>query len=167
LERPQYRTRYRTSILYRCQYIIFSSKARASVLRPPSIDSNEDCEMDFDDQRDNMDQDIPAGQFLTAQSGSIAQFLNGMPDWMDMTPEDINLAVESLPNPSEGHVLPGISLPEAIEVNESHHIHDRHYQIITLISCMYTMSYTYTVYDIVFDIDDIVHDIVYDVQPDV
>jgi galactokinase/mevalonate kinase-like predicted kinase len=53
--------------------------------------------MDFDDQRDYMDQDIPAGKFLTAQSGLIAQFLSGMPDWMNMTPEDINLAVESLP----------------------------------------------------------------------
>jgi hypothetical protein len=42
--------------------------------------------MDFDDQRDYMDQDFPA----TAQSGPIAQFLNGMQDWMNMTPEDIN-----------------------------------------------------------------------------
>jgi hypothetical protein len=57
-----------------------SSKAGASVPRPPSIDSNEDREMDFDDQHDYMDQDIPAGHFLTAQSGPIAQFLNGMPD---------------------------------------------------------------------------------------
>jgi hypothetical protein len=82
-------------------------------------------------------------------SGPIAQFLNGMPDWMNMTPEDINLAVESLPNPSEGHILPGILLQEAIEANEWRHIHDRHYQISTLIIYMYT----YIVYDIVFDID--------------
>ncbi len=64
-----------------------------------------------------MDQDIPAWQFTTAQSGPIAQFLSGMPDWMNMTPEDINLAVEtlkSLPNPSEGHILPRILLQEAI-----------------------------------------------------
>jgi hypothetical protein len=32
-------------------------------------------------------------------------------------------AVESLPNPSEGHILSGISLQEAKEVNEWHHIH--------------------------------------------
>ncbi len=32
---------------------------------------------------------------------------------------------------------------------------------------MYTISYTYIVYDIVFDIDDIVHDIVYDGLPEV
>ncbi len=73
--------------------------------------------MDFDYQHDYMNQDIPAGQSRTAQSGPIAQFLNGMPDWMNMTPEDINLAVESLPNPLEWHILPGISLQEAIEVN--------------------------------------------------
>jgi hypothetical protein len=55
------------------------------------IDSNEDREMDFasDDQRDYMDQDIPAGKFLTAQSGfwihctlCNAQFLSDMPDWI-------------------------------------------------------------------------------------
>ncbi len=84
---------------------------------------------------------------------------------MNMTPEDINLAVESLSNPSEGHILPGISLHQAIEVNEWHHIHDRHYQIITFISYVYTILYTYVVYDLVFDIDDIVHNIVYDSLP--
>jgi hypothetical protein len=71
--------------------------------------------MEFNNHRDNMDQDIPAGQFPTAQSGPFAQLLNGMPDWMNMTPEDINLAVESLPYPSEGHSLPGILLQEAID----------------------------------------------------
>ncbi len=76
--------------------------------------------MDFDNHSENMGQDIPAGQFLTAQSGCIAQFLKGMPDWMNMTPEDINLAVESLSNLSEGHILPGISLQEAKEVNVWH-----------------------------------------------
>ncbi len=55
--------------------------------------------------------------------------------------EDINLAVESLPNPSEGHILHGILLQEAIEANEWHHIHDRHCQIITLISYVYTICY--------------------------
>jgi hypothetical protein len=93
-----------------------------------------------------------------------------MPDWMNlsnMTPEDINPAVESLPNPSEGHIRPGISLQEAIEVNVWHPIHNRYYQIITLISYVYTILYTYIVYDIVFDIDDIVYDIVYDGLPNV
>jgi hypothetical protein len=70
-----------------------------------------------------------------------------------MTPDDINLAVESLPNHSEGHILPEILLQEAIEANEWHHIHNIHYQIITLISYVYTISYTYIVYDIVYDID--------------
>ncbi len=83
--------------------------------------------MDFDDQRDYMDQDIHAGKFLTAQSGPNAQFLGGMSDWTNMTQENINLAVERLPKPLEGHILPGISLQEAIEVNEWHHTHERHY----------------------------------------
>ncbi len=37
-----------------------------SLQRQPSTDSNEDCEMDFDDHRDFMNQDDPAGQFPTA-----------------------------------------------------------------------------------------------------
>jgi hypothetical protein len=53
--------------------MIFSSKTEASIPRPPSIDSNEDSEMDFNNHLDNMDQDILAGQFPTAQSGPIAQ----------------------------------------------------------------------------------------------
>jgi hypothetical protein len=97
--------------------MIFSSKTGASIPRPPSIDSNEDREMDFNNHRDNMDQDISARHFPTAQSGPIAQFLNGLSDWMNITPEDINLEVESLPNSSEGHILPGILLQEAIEMN--------------------------------------------------
>jgi hypothetical protein len=64
--------------------MIFSSKTGASVPRPPSIDSNEDREMDLNNHNENMDQEIPAWQFPTALSGPIAQFLNGMPDWMNM-----------------------------------------------------------------------------------
>jgi hypothetical protein len=90
----------------------FSSKTGASVPRPPSFDSNEDREMDLNNHRDNMDKDIAARQFLTAQSGLIVQFLNGLADWMNMPPEDINLAVESLPNPSEGHILTGVLLQQ-------------------------------------------------------
>ncbi len=58
-------------------------------------------------------------------------------------------------------------LQEAIEVmvNELHHIHDRYFQIITFIGCVYTILYSYIViiivYKMVFDIiDDIVHNIV-------
>jgi hypothetical protein len=60
--------------------MIFNSKAGASIPRPLSIDSNEDREMDFDNHSDYMDQDIPAGQLHFAQSGPLAQFLNGMPE---------------------------------------------------------------------------------------
>jgi hypothetical protein len=56
-----------------------------------------------------------------SQYGPISQFLNGMPDWMKMTPDDINLAVESLPYPSEGHILPGISLQDTIDIARSSH----------------------------------------------
>ncbi len=77
--------------------MIFSSKTGPSVPCPLSIDSNEKREMDFDDLRDFLGQDIPAGQFATAESGPITQFFTGMPDWMNMNQEDFNLAWESLP----------------------------------------------------------------------
>ncbi len=57
-----------------------------SLPRLPSSDSDEDCEMDFDDHRDFMDQDVPAGQFPTADPGPIHQFLSGIPDWLNFNP---------------------------------------------------------------------------------
>jgi hypothetical protein len=35
-------------------------------------------EMDYDDLRDYMDQDIPAGHYPTAESGPMAQFMTGI-----------------------------------------------------------------------------------------
>ena len=96
--------------------MIISSKTGPSFPRPPSIDSNEDREMDFDDHRDFMDQDILAGDLPTSQPGPIHQFLTGMPDLMNMSTEDLNIALENMPIPLEGPVPPGISLQEAIQV---------------------------------------------------
>jgi hypothetical protein len=75
--------------------------------------------MDFYDLSDYMDQDISAGQFPTADSGPIAQFLTEVPDWMNMTQEDLNLALDSLPNSLKGPISPGMSLQEAIQVTKS------------------------------------------------
>jgi hypothetical protein len=97
--------------------------------------------MDFDNHPNYMDQDIPAGQSPTAQSGPTRQPLNGTPYWMNMTPEDNSRHQPDSGEPPRskslgGHILSGISL-QAIVVNEWHHIH---YQIITLISYVYTIS---------------------------
>ncbi len=54
--------------------MIISSKTGPTVSSPPSIDSNEDREMDFDEPRDFMDQDIQArfaGDLPTAEPGPI------------------------------------------------------------------------------------------------
>ena len=72
---------------------------------PQSRNSNEEHEMDFDDLRDFMDQDIPAGEIPTGaggRTGPIAQFLNGMPDWMKMTPDDLNKALKNLSRSLQG-----------------------------------------------------------------
>jgi hypothetical protein len=85
-------------------------------------DSNEDCEKDFDDHRDFMDQDVPAGQFPTVDPGPIHEFLSGIPDWLNFYPEDLDRALESLPVPLKGPSPPGISLQDAIEVKQWHNI---------------------------------------------
>jgi hypothetical protein len=41
----------------------------------------------LNDLRDYMDQDITAGQIPTGATGPVAQFLTGMPEWMNMTLE--------------------------------------------------------------------------------
>ncbi len=101
-----------------------------SLPRPPSSDSNEDREMDFDNHCAFMDQDDPAGQFPTVDPGPIHQFLSGIPDWLNFNPEDLDRALESLPIPLKGQSPPGISLQDAIEVKQWHNIHIRHHQTI-------------------------------------
>ena len=88
--------------------MIFSSKTGPSVPSAQLIDSNEENEMGFFTVA--VITWTKAGQFPSALSGLIAQFLTAMPDWMNMTPEDLNLALESLPIPLEGHIPPGMSL---------------------------------------------------------
>ncbi len=98
--------------------------------------------MDFDDHRDFMDQDIPAGQFPTAYPGPIHRFLSGIPDWMNINQEDLDRALESLPFPLKGPIPPGIFLQEAIQENQKHNIHIRQHQNTILHSNRYTMLYT-------------------------
>jgi hypothetical protein len=100
--------------------VVWGSYTGPSLPRPPSIDSNEDREMDFDDDRDFMDRDDLAGQFPTADPGPIHRFLSGIPDWLNFNPEDPDRALESLPIPLEGPVPPGISLQDATEVKQWH-----------------------------------------------
>ena len=161
LERPQYRIRYR--IRYRYRYVISGSNTGHSIPRPPSHDSNEDREMDFDDQRDYMDQDDPAGQFTTVDPGPIHQFLSGIPDWLNFNPDDLDRALESLPIPLKGPNPPRISLQDAIEVKQWHIIHIGHHQTMILHLYRYTISYFDIVQYIVNILYDIGYDIVYDI----
>ncbi len=71
--------------------------------------------MDFDDHRDYMDQDDPAGQFPTVDPGPIHQFLSGIPDWLNLNPEDLDRALESLPIHLKGQTTPKMSLQDAID----------------------------------------------------
>ncbi len=122
--------------------MMMSSCTGPSVPRPPVSDSNEDREMDFDNHRDFMDQDIPEGQFPTADPGPIHQFLSGIQHWMNINQEDLNRALESLPTPLKGPIPSGVSLQETIQVNQRHNIHIRQHQNIILHTNRYTISYT-------------------------
>jgi hypothetical protein len=99
----------------------FKNRTKCSSASPrlPSRDSNEDNESDFDDLRDYMDQFIPTGQFPTAESGPIAQILTEMSDWMNMTPEILNLALEILR-------FPNLPLERPIELVRFHQ--DNHFK---------------------------------------
>jgi hypothetical protein len=121
LERPQYRIRYRRRHQYR--YLMVGYCTGPSFPRPPSSDSKEDREMDFDDHRDFMDQD----------PGPIDQFLSGIPDRLNFNAQDLDRALESLLIPLKGPVppeFPEISLQGAIEVKQWHNIHIGHHQTI-------------------------------------
>jgi hypothetical protein len=117
--------------------------------------------MDFDNHCDFMDQDDPAGQFPTADPGPIHLFLNGIPDWFNFNPEDLNWALESLPIPLKEPSPPGISLQEAIQVNQWRNINIRHHQTIILHIYWYTILYINIVHYIGVIIFDIVYDIIY------
>jgi hypothetical protein len=76
-----------------------------------------------------------------------------MPDLMNMTPEDLNLALESLPLHMKGPFLPRISLQEAMKVTKGmFHTDHRPHQNLALIISLYMISKTDIVYNIVFDI---------------
>ena len=58
-------------------------------------------------------------------AGPYARFFADMPDWINMTqqePEDIK-SWEDLPLPAVGHVPPGISLEQAIQVSKDMYIY--------------------------------------------
>ena len=61
--------------------------------------------------------DLSNPTLSTDHAGPMAQFLNGMPDWMNCISEDLLKALEGLPVPAPGSVPPGISLQEAIQVH--------------------------------------------------
>jgi hypothetical protein len=51
--------------------VIIISVSGPSLPRPPSSDSNEEREMDFDDDRDFQEQNDPAAEFSTVDPGPI------------------------------------------------------------------------------------------------
>jgi hypothetical protein len=99
--------------------------------------------------------------------GPIHQFLSGIPDWLNLNPEDLDQALESLPIPLKGPSPPDISLPDAIEVKQLHNIHIRHHQTTILHIYRYTISYIDIVHYIGAVISDIVYNIGYDIVYDI
>ena len=83
----------------------------------PNSDEEEhgDRQMDADDLRDYLEQDIIPPQ-RPAASDPYASYLASMPDWINMTQDEYKKSWEALPLPAVGPVPPGIPLERAIEV---------------------------------------------------
>jgi hypothetical protein len=96
-------------------------------------DLDRDREMDADEMRDYEDQVPHIPHTSTANLGPYARFLQTMPDYNDMTQEEFDQALRSLPLPSAGPSTPGISIHAAIEAS-------------------YIYRYTDIVSDVVYDI---------------
>jgi hypothetical protein len=81
----------------------------------PNSDEEEDgdWQMDADDLRDYLEQDILPPQ-RPAATGPYASYLASMPDWMPQ--HEYNKSWEALPLPAVGPVPPGIPLEKAIKV---------------------------------------------------
>ena len=89
--------------------------------------------MDADEMRDYEDQVPHIPHTSTANLGPYARFLQTMPDYNDMTQEEFDQALRSLPLPTPGPATPGISIHAAIEAS-------------------YIYQYTDIVSDVVYDI---------------
>jgi hypothetical protein len=88
---------------------------------PPTVpnsdeEEDDDWQMDADDLRDYLEQDIVPPQRHPA-TGPYASFLASMPDWINMTQDEYTKSWEALPLPAVGPVPPGISLELAIKVS--------------------------------------------------
>ena len=77
--------------------------------------------MDTNDLRDYLDQDMLPPQHASA-AGPYARFLADMPDWINMTQQEYIKSWEALPLPAVGHIPPGISLEQAIQVSKDMYI---------------------------------------------
>jgi hypothetical protein len=80
----------------------------------PNSDEEEDGDqqMDADDLRDYLEQDIvpPKRPPGTGVTGPCANFLASMPDWIIMTQDEYNKFWEAVPLHAVGPAPPGISL---------------------------------------------------------
>ena len=85
-----------------------------------------DRQMDADDSRDFLEQDILPPQHAPA-TGPYARFLANISDWMNMTQEEYNKSWEALPLPAVGHAPPGILLERAIAVSNHMLMHALNY----------------------------------------
>ena len=88
----------------------------APILQNSDDEEDGDRQMDADELRDFLEQDILPPQHAPA-TGPYARYLASMPDWMNMTQDEYNKSWEALPLPVVEPVQPGISLERAIAVS--------------------------------------------------
>ncbi len=88
---------------------------------PPIVPNSDeekdgDHQMDADDLRDYLEQDILPPQ-RPPVTVPYATYLASMPDWINMTQNEYNKSWEALPLPAVGPAPPGKSLERAIKVS--------------------------------------------------
>jgi hypothetical protein len=108
-------------------------------------DLNGDGGMDADEMRDYEDQVEHMPLSSTANLGPYARFLQTMPDYNDMTQEEFDQAVRSLPLPSARPSTPGISIHAAIEASYIYRYTDIVSDVVYDIVLYFDMSISYMI----------------------
>jgi hypothetical protein len=99
--------------------LVPSSARQTDRLNDPEDDDDprSDREMDSHELRDFEDHDSYVPQTSTANLGSFARFLHGLPDDINMTEEEYTKAFEALPLPMTRPPPQGISIQEGIQAS--------------------------------------------------
>jgi hypothetical protein len=119
---------YQISLHYRYRCTTGAQESCPTYQPNESDDGPSDIEIDADDMRDYLDQNIPSTS--TANLVPFARFLADLPDWSDYTK-----ACEALPQPLPSSAPPCLSIHEALAI-QARDTKDRYrYRVLYRVRC--------------------------------